>query len=55
MPNPKPWKRPLLWQYDKTGKIPGVQGGDTNGYVDLNMFYGTIAEFEKKMLIPSRG
>src|SRR3989338_2667579 len=45
MPNPKPWKRPLLWQYDKTGKIPGVQGGDTNGYVDLNMFYGIIAEF----------
>jgi lysozyme len=38
---PKPWNNWTLWQHSEKGKIAGIPG-----FVDLNRFQGTLADFQ---------
>ena len=37
-----PWKSPLIFQYSSSGRIAGYGGN-----LDINLFYGTVADWEK--------
>jgi len=36
----KTWKGWDFWQFSETGKVPGIE----NGYVDLDVFHGSLAD-----------
>ena len=61
-PSTSPWTTSVLYQYFVHGNVSGMQGQtvcpgccNTSSYVDMDVFQGTTAQFQSKMVISGGG